>query len=59
MATIPTAATAPAKSKVGANFPKSQESTTVSPARDRGEANPLPTTHCDAKRKAFDTGYMR
>lgn len=56
MATTPSAPKSPGK--VGPHFPKSQESTTVSPARDRGEANPLPTEHCTAKRKAFDTGYM-
>lgn len=49
MATTPKA---PAKPAVGPNFPKSQESTSVRPARDRGEANPLPVMHCGAKRAA-------
>ena len=56
MATIPVAAKAPARSATGPKFPKSQDGTTVSPARDRGEANPLPVEHCTAKRSANDYG---
>ena len=54
----PVAAKAPSKSKTGPAFVKSQDSTSVRPATDRGEASPLPVEHCEAKRKAFDTGYM-
>jgi hypothetical protein len=56
MATIPTAAIAPKKSKTGANFPKSQGAEGVRPARDRGENRAIPSTHCEATRKKFATG---
>lgn len=52
MASIPVAAKAPGRSTVGPNFPKSQNGTTVQPARDRGERQPLPTKHCASKRAA-------
>lgn len=57
MATIPVAATAPSKSKSGANFVKSKGAGGVKPARDRGENRAIPATHCEAKRKNFTTGY--
>lgn len=52
MASIPTAAKAPAKSGTGANFVKCQNGTTVSPAKSRGETRAIPQTHCSSKRAA-------
>lgn len=52
MATLPVAAKAPSKSKTGANFPKSQNGTRVSVAKDNGENRAIPSTHCTSKRAA-------
>lgn len=56
MATTPSAPKSPGK--VGANFPLSQPSTTVSPAKDRGENRAIPQEHCTARRSANDYGTL-